>query len=71
MFRYKVNYFDEIDKIVATESGILVAKTYGEAADRLVELYGKENVNVIGLYELDNWLTDEQLKDELEDGFNF
>ena len=71
MFRYKVTYFDEIDKIVATESGILAARTYGEAADRLVELYGKENVNVIGLYELDNWLTDEQLSDELKDEFSF
>lgn len=71
MFRYKVTYFDEIDKIVATESGILSAETYGEAANRLVEIYGKENINVIGLYELDTWLTDAQLSDELEDGFTF
>ena len=71
MFRFKVTYFDEIDKKVATESGIIAGKTYGEAADQLVEIYGKEDISAIGLYELDTWLTDTQLKDELEDGFIF
>jgi hypothetical protein len=71
MFRYKITYFDEIDKEVLTENGIVAGETYGEAADRLVEIYGKENINVIGLYELDDWLTDEQLSDELKDSFNF
>ena len=71
MFRFKVTYYNEISCAVTTESGILTAETYGDAADRLVEIYGKENINVIGLYELDNWLTDEQLSDELEDEFSF
>ena len=71
MFRFKITYLDEIEKKVATESGIVAGKTYGEAADRLVEIYGKENLTAIGLYELDTWLTDAQLSDELEDGFVF
>lgn len=71
MFRYKITYFDEIDKKTVTESGILVAESYGYAADKLVDTYGKENVSVIGLYELDDWITDEQLREELDDEFSF
>lgn len=71
MFRYKVTYFDEIDKIVTTESGILAAESYGYAANKLVDTYGKENISVIGLYELDDWITDEQLREELNDEFSF
>lgn len=71
MFRYKITYFDELDKEVKTESGVLVASSYGYAADKLVDTYGKENVNVIGLYELNDWITDEELREELDDEFSF
>lgn len=71
MFRYKITYFDELDKEVKTESGILVASSYGYAADKLVDIYGKENVSVIGLYELDDCIADEQLREELNDEFSF
>ena len=70
MFRYKVRYYDEIEKTNATESGIIAAATYGEAADKIVRIYGKEDVVTIGLYELENWLSEESLREEFEVEFN-
>ena len=71
MFRYKVSYFDELKRCSAIESGIVAGANYGEAANRIVEIYGKENISVMGLYELDSWLTDDQLHDELYEEFSF
>ena len=72
MFRYKVTYFDTIETKVITESGIVVGKTYGEAADRLVEIYGKEDLTTMALYEMvADYVTDDEMKDLSEEGFEF
>ena len=69
MFRYKVRYYDEVEKTTLTESGILAAASYGEAADKIVQIYGKE-VATIGLYELEDWLSEDSLREEFEVEFN-
>lgn len=70
MFRYKVTYFDEIEKRMITESGVVVGETYGKAADRLVVIYGKENLNTMALYEMvEDYLTDNEMKDLFDEGF--
>ena len=71
MFRYKVSYYDKDESRSIIESGIVAGASYGEAANRLVEIYGKEDINVMGLYELDSWLTDGQLREELEEEIKF
>lgn len=70
MFRYKIRYYDKVEKANLTESGIIAAATYGEAADKIVVIYGKENVGTIGLYELEDWLSEENLREEFDIEFN-
>lgn len=56
MFLYHMTYYDDTDCKVLTEKGFIGASTYADAADKLVEYYGR--ANVIGLYlaEQDNIL---------------
>ena len=64
MFRYKVRYNDELENYtIKTESGIVVAANYSEAADRVVEFYGRDNIVVLGLYEIDQVIAEPEIRD--------
>ena len=63
MFRFIVTFWDDGDSAVMTEKGFVAGENYGEAANRLVEYYGEENIVDINLCALDNILTDEEVAD--------
>lgn len=68
MFRYTVEYHDESNgwKLVS-ESGIVGATSYGAAADRVVEYFGKENIFSVSLYELEDVLCDEEIRETIDE----
>jgi len=59
MFRFTVDFIDE--GFPRTERGILTQTSYGDAANRLVEYYGKENIISISLYETEEVLIDDEI----------
>lgn len=66
MFSYVVTFFDTEIKTTTTEKGIVVAETYGKAADRLVNFYGKSELITMALTELNDILTEEEIIEEFE-----
>ena len=66
MYYYVINYWDEIDNEPRTDSGIVAATSYGEAAQRATEYYGTKNVVDIQLSELEQVLSEEELLDMFE-----
>ena len=67
MFRYTVTYYDSIECETLTEKGLLTAADYGEAANKLVKWYGKEYVATIGLSELEEVLTKDEIMEEFKE----
>ena len=65
MFYYKAEHWDEIDHEVRQESGILAAKDYGDAAKKVADYYGKDNLISVYLEEWEDVLTE----DEVLEGF--
>jgi len=66
MFFFTVRYFceDEPRSGPHTESGILHANTYGQAADMVVEFYGEKNIiSFDALYRAEDIVTEEELMD--------
>lgn len=61
MFRYEVEFWDEIDNIERKESGFVAAKRYGAAANKLVDYYGKDNISSITISEMLNPICDEEM----------
>ena len=61
MYYYIINYWDEIDCELYTDSGIVAATSYGEAAQRATEYYGTQNTVDIQLSELEQVLSEEEL----------
>ena len=51
-YKYKVTYFDEYKDEEAPSEGIVWGDNYGDAANKLVEDYGKYNVINLFLYEI-------------------
>lgn len=70
MFEYKVRYWDELDErgtsIIDTH-GICAANTYGEAAERVLKYFGKDNVIYMALCQMEDVLDEEELSDVLKD----
>lgn len=66
MFSYVVTFFDTEIKTTTTEKGIVAAETYGKAADKLVDYYGKSELITMVLTELNNILTEEEIIEEFE-----
>lgn len=65
MFRYNVEFWDEMDNKVNKEKGIIGAETYGSAADKLVEYYGADNIFTIELSEIESVMADVDLREEI------
>ena len=66
MFEYNVYYHDEEENKPLYEKGIVSSHSYGDAANRLVEYFGKENVITIELTELMDVLCFEELQEMFE-----
>ena len=71
MFYYAVTFIpedpelfeDHISHGTVTEHGIIAAKNYGKAVNRLVAYYGQGNICEISIYELENPLTMEEVQE--------
>ncbi len=61
MYYYLVEYWDSDSQEVVTESGMTSGNAYGAAADKVVELYGSENIVSVKLTELENILYEEEI----------
>ncbi len=45
MHKYEVEFYSSVDKEVLTRYGIVVAETWTEAATKLSEYYGEDDIN--------------------------
>lgn len=72
LFYYTVTFWPENDDLyeghldrsgTVTEHGIISAKSYGKAVNRVVEYFGKDNIIEIGIYELDNPISMEEVQE--------
>ena len=69
MFFYKITFFDEISNQVATEQGLVAAKTYGNAAKTLCDYYGDNITNELYLKFLteDSFITTQEIKENIKE----
>lgn len=63
MYRYEINYWDSFDHATLNEKGICAGKDYGDAANKLIEFYGKDYVIDIKLSEIEDILIDCEIKE--------
>ena len=64
MFRFEVNYWNQFTTEPSVEKGFVCASDYGEAANKVIEYYGKDSVVDIKLCELEDVLTDDDIFEE-------
>lgn len=66
MFRFIIEYFDEIKKKVSFCKGVIKAESYENAINRLIDYIGKENfIGIEKLYELDDILEDDNIINDI------
>ena len=63
MYHYYVEFWDELEQKKHNDSGLTWGATYGDAANRVVEYYGLENVFTIQLEEWESVMPEEFLLD--------
>lgn len=61
MFKYKVNYWDEIESRNRDEVGLVAAKSWGKAVEKVREYYGSKNVSSITIEEWDDIISAEEV----------
>lgn len=66
MFYYRVEFWDEIDQRQREESGLLAAKSYGEAATRAAEYYGEKNVSSVYVEEWEDVISEDDVMEGFE-----
>ena len=64
---YEIHYWDEIDEKLDVTHGIVSGDTLGAAVDTVVGWYGKNNVEEINVYELEEVLDMAELKEMIND----
>ena len=65
MFYYKVTYWDSVTQDEKTESGILAAKDYSMAANKVTDAYGADSICSLYLEQWDDVISE----DEVMEGF--
>ena len=70
MYYYVINYWDEIDCEPRTDSGVVAANSYGEAAKRATEYYGTSNVVDVKITALEQILSEEEILEMFEEKEN-
>lgn len=63
LVRYKVRYWDEIDHNIRNEQGLTIGESLGDAVNRICDWYGKTNIAEITVYECEELLVDEEIRD--------
>ena len=65
MYRYTVKFIDEIDYNESTDIGLVAAESYGSAADKVVDFYGRDNVFSVELTEYEDIICKDELMDDI------
>ena len=63
MFRYEVAFLNDVTNSEDYDRGFVSGKTYGEAADKLVEYFGKDAIYNLKLFEYDEVISDTEMKE--------
>lgn len=61
MFYYTIEYYDDEDHELKTESGLTCAKNYGDATEKVARYYGQDHVCQITISKTDDILTMEDI----------
>ena len=61
MYHYYVEFWDELDQKNRSDSGLTCGATYGDAANRVVEYYGRDNVFSVQLSEWESVVPEEDV----------
>jgi len=61
MYHYYVEFWDELDQKNRSDSGLTWGATYGDAANRVVEYYGRDNVISVQLSEWESVVPEEDV----------
>ena len=67
LVRYKVQYWDEIDHSIQNERGFVFGENLGNAVNRICKWYGETNISEISVYECEEVLSDEEIRDILSE----
>ena len=59
-------YEDKMHNGLVLETGVIAAKNYGKAVNRIVEYVGEGNVTEVSIYECENPLCDDELRDIID-----
>lgn len=51
MFKYKVRYWDDVENKVLNETGLVAAKSWGKAVNKVRDYYGEKNVYEVTIEE--------------------
>ena len=66
MFEYDIKYVDEENNFsVLEDKGFVAASSYGDAATRIAEYYGENNICDLKLCAYNNILTLDEIKESL------
>lgn len=60
MFKYKVRYWDDVENKVLDETGLVAAKSWGKAVNKVRDYYGVKNVYEVTIEEWEDvvWAED-------------
>ena len=56
MFKYKVHYWDDVEDKVLDETGLVAAKSWGKAVEKVREYYRPKNVYEVTIEEWEDIL---------------
>lgn len=65
MFHYTVDFWDDEIKESQQETGIVGATTYSEAAQRISDYYGADNIVTISMTQWEDLITTDDLIQEI------
>ena len=71
MFYYKVQYWDEDICEPQDENGLVAASNYGDAALKVIDYYGHENIVSLTLIEWEDILSREEVTEGFDSIDNF
>lgn len=63
LVHFKVDFFDTMDNKMSKDSGILAGSDWNEIMDMIETYYGKDNVSGVYVYQLEDVLTEDEIRE--------
>ena len=67
LVRYNIKYWDEMERAILNEQGLTTGENLGNAVNKICDWYGANNVHEITVYECEEVLIDEEIKDMMSE----